>query len=201
MSYPESPWTMFPQIKRWITWQLPEYTSGRTNSIRIQYVETVAQAVKENMTVYVVPQSGQLTNWHWKPWVGIRDFSASQSLKSNETEKAGLVVLLPVGSRVLRKGRLLTPAYLETRFPLPEGEQPVYLKIGELQKGQIYLNGHNVGRFWKFGGTQELYYLPRSWMKAENQLVIFEELGLNPQNTALAFGESKQWTGVPLALK
>ncbi len=195
MSYPESPWTMFQRIKRLISWQLPKHASGRTNTVRIQYVETIAQAVKENMTVYIVPQTGELMSWNWKPWEEKNDFSASTSLNSDESEKEGLVVLLPVGSPVLRKGRLLTPSYLETRFPFPDGDQPVYLNIGELQKGQIFMNGHNVGRFWKYGGTQELYYLPRSWM---NQLVIFEELGLSPQNTSLAFGDSGQWTGFPL---
>jgi hypothetical protein len=101
----------------------------------------------------------------------------------------------------MRKGRLLTPAWFESSFDLPEGEQPVYLKIGEMQKGQLYLNGHNIGRFWKSGGTQEFYYLPRSWMKDKNKLVIFEELGLYPQNTSLVFSESGQWTGVLLDFK
>jgi hypothetical protein len=188
MSYPESPWTMFAEIKRWISWHLPKNASGRANTVRIQYIGDMPHAVKEHMTVYVVPSSGECTNWHWQPWEGSNDFSALQPVKGNEAEKEGIVVWLPIGSRVARKGRILTPSWFESYFPMPEGEQPVYLKIGEMQKGQIFLNGRNAGRFWRVGGTQEQYYLPRSWMKENNHLVIFEELGLYPQNTSLAFG-------------
>ncbi|RAP76070.1 beta-galactosidase [Paenibacillus montanisoli] len=198
MSYPDSPWTMFSQIKRWITWQLPASYAGTAPTVRIHYAEGTPESVKENMSVYAAPQSGQLTNWQWKRWEGSGDFTASQLVGSQQKEEEGLLVLLPAGSRLARKGRLLRPAYLSARFPLPAGERPVYLQIGELQKGQIFLNGHNVGRMWAYGGTQDQYYLPRSWMKAHNELVIFEELGLNPQNTSLVFGESGQWCSVKL---
>ncbi|WP_308639422.1 beta-galactosidase [Paenibacillus silvisoli] len=198
MSYPDSPWTMFPQIKRWITWELPASIAGTAPTVRIHFAEGSAEAVKENMAVYVAPSGGQLTNWQWKRWEGSGDFTASQLVGSQQKEEEGLIVLLPTGSRLARKGRLLRPAYLSARFALPDGDRPVYLQIGELQKGQIFLNGHNIGRMWAYGGTQDRYYLPRSWIKADNELVIFEELGLNPQNTSLVFGESGQWSAVKL---
>ncbi|WP_091217714.1 beta-galactosidase [Paenibacillus sp. BC26] len=199
LSYPDSPWTMFSQIKRWITWQLPVPTAdGAKLHVRIHYAENVPDAVKENLAVYVAPQSGELTNWAWKPWDESGDFSASQLMNGQAKEEEGLVVLLPVGNRVARKGRSLKPAYLQTHFKLPDGDRPVYLQIGELQKGQIFLNGHNVGRMWAYGGTQDRYYLPRSWMKADNELVIFEELGLNPQNTSLVVGDAGDWSSVQL---
>ncbi|SEO94372.1 beta-galactosidase [Paenibacillus sp. OV219] len=202
MSYPDSPWTMFPQIKRWITWQLPEHLSGQVCHIRIQYAEPNQATILENMAVYVAPCSGQLTNWQWKRWTGKSEAptsaSATEVVGAVGQEETGLVVLLPVGSRLARKGRLLRPAYLRTRFPMPEGDRPVYFKIGELQKGQIYMNGHNIGRFWAYGDTQDAYYLPRSWMQADNELVIFEELGLNPQGASLVLGESGSWTSVKL---
>ncbi|REE94584.1 glycosyl hydrolase family 35 [Paenibacillus taihuensis] len=206
MSYPDSPWTMFSQIKRWITWQLPEpQAAGQACKVRIQYAEPIPTAVQENIAVYVAPRSGQLTNWQWKQWTGeVENASAaaaSHAVDGGGQEAEGLVVLLPVGTRLARKGRLLRPAYLQTQFKMPEGDRPVYLKIGELQKGQIYMNGHNIGRFWAYGGTQDAYYLPRSWMKNDNELVIFEELGLNPQQTSLAYGESGSWTSVQLSFE
>lgn len=198
LSYPESPYTMFHGIKRLITWQLPEKASGRKNTVRVQYVGCVPDSVKENMTVYIVPKSGELSNWQWKLWEQAVDFTSSDTVKGNEEVKDSAVLLLPAGGNVARKGRLLTPSYFETHFTLPEGEQPVYLKVGEMNKGQIFLNGHNIGRFWRSGRTQELYYLPRSWMKETNQLVIFEELGLYPQDTSLVFGDSGQCTSARL---
>lgn len=201
LSYPESPYTMFHAIKRLITWQLPEKAAGKKSTVRVQYVGCVADSVKENMVVYIVPKSGKLSNWQWKPWEETIDFTSSQTVKGNDEEKDKAVLLLPAGGNIARKGRLLTPAYFETYFDYPEGEQPLYLKVGQMNKGQIFLNGHNVGRFWRYGKTQELYYLPRAWMKEKNQLIIFEELGLYPQDTQLVFGESGMWTSVLLEIK
>ena len=53
-----------------------------------------------------------------------------------------------------------------------------------MSKGQIFLNGHNVGRFWTVG-PQEDYYLPSCWLKEENELMLFEEQGLIPAGSAL----------------
>lgn len=201
MSFPESPWTMFSEIKRWIGWKLPQSASGKRNTVRIQYIGDLPELVKENLAVYVAPNSGELTNWQWKRWEGTDDFSASQQVEDRNTEKEEHVLLLPTGSRLARKGRHLAPAYLHASFPLPVGNRPVYLNVGELYKGQIFLNGRNVGRFWRSGGTQQLYYLPRAWMMDENRLVIFEELGLSPQHVSLAFGESGRWTVNTLVIK
>lgn len=50
------------------------------------------------------------------------------------------------------------------------------LRLGGLGKGQIWLNGHNVGRFWQIG-PQEDYKLPASWLAEQNELLIFAEEG------------------------
>jgi hypothetical protein len=50
------------------------------------------------------------------------------------------------------------------------------LRVGELVKGQIWLNGYNVGRYWQVG-PQENYKLPLSWLADENELLIFAEEG------------------------
>ena len=42
-------------------------------------------------------------------------------------------------------------------------------------KGVIFVNGRNLGRYWKVG-PQKTLYLPGSWLKkGENSFVIFEE--------------------------
>ena len=46
-------------------------------------------------------------------------------------------------------------------------------------KGQIYLNGRNIGRFWT-RGPQELYYLPECWLAGQNELMLFVEDGNLP---------------------
>jgi beta-galactosidase len=42
-------------------------------------------------------------------------------------------------------------------------------------KGIVFINGINLGRYWKVGPQQTLY-LPGCWLKnGKNEVVIFEE--------------------------
>jgi hypothetical protein len=50
------------------------------------------------------------------------------------------------------------------------------LRMGQLGKGQIWLNGRNLGRFWQIG-PQDAYKVPPSWLADENELLIFAEAG------------------------
>jgi beta-galactosidase len=41
-------------------------------------------------------------------------------------------------------------------------------------KGQVFINGQPLGRFWKIG-PQATLYLPAPWLKkGENEIVIFD---------------------------
>ncbi|MBP7687233.1 MAG: beta-galactosidase [Thermoflexales bacterium] len=53
-----------------------------------------------------------------------------------------------------------------------------------LRKGQLWLNGRNLGRYWQVG-PQEFYKVPASWLHAENELLIFEEETGYPIQTEL----------------
>jgi hypothetical protein len=71
------------------------------------------------------------------------------------------------------------PAFYRTSFrrdELPAALAALRLRVGELEKGQIWLNGRNVGRFWQIG-PQEDYKLPVSWLAEQNELLIFAEQG------------------------
>jgi hypothetical protein len=59
------------------------------------------------------------------------------------------------------------------------GAGPFKLHIPGMVKGQIWLNGHNLGRYWQIG-PQECYKLPVSWLRADNELVFFDEEGGQP---------------------
>ncbi len=194
LSFPESPWTMFTAIKRWLTWAVPE--GART--VQVRYSGGTAQSVRDNLTVYVVPKSGRCVNWRWRPWGPDAGAGSAATVPDDAERDDQLLVLLPSGDRVATKGRSLTPSWFETSFPMPPGDRPVYLRPGDLRKGQIYLNGHNVGRFWQVGRTQERYYLPRSWMLPRNRLTVFEELGIPPRNAGLEYGGSRRWSPVTI---
>ncbi len=49
-----------------------------------------------------------------------------------------------------------------------------FLDTRQLRKGQLWVNGKNLGRFW-FIGPQRALYLPASWLHAgDNDIVIFD---------------------------
>ncbi|WCJ43523.1 Beta-galactosidase [Euphorbia peplus] len=96
-------------------------------------------------------------------------------------------------------------------FNAPEGNEPLALDMEGMGKGQIWINGQSIGRYWtayangdcngcSYAGTfrppkcqvgcgkptQKWYHVPRSWLKpTDNLLVIFEELGGNPSRISL----------------
>lgn len=37
---------------------------------------------------------------------------------------------------------------LQTFFDAPGGQGPVKIDLGSMGKGQAWINGHNVGRYW-----------------------------------------------------
>jgi len=78
------------------------------------------------------------------------------------------------------------PVWYHSTFKAPTGDLPLFLTILQSKKGQIYLNGHNLGRFWSLG-PQSSYYLPECWIQEVNELVVFEEYGRPPTGSRLEF--------------
>ncbi|KAK4276546.1 hypothetical protein QN277_014682 [Acacia crassicarpa] len=96
-------------------------------------------------------------------------------------------------------------------FDAPEGDEALALDMGSMGKGQVWINGESIGRYWlayakgdckscSYSGTyrpdncqvgcgeptQRWYHVPRSWLKPTNNLiVVFEELGGNPGKISL----------------
>jgi beta-galactosidase len=55
-------------------------------------------------------------------------------------------------------------------------KQPVdtYLDLSKWGKGSVWLNGHNLGRYWNIG-PQQTIYVPAEWLKSgKNEIVILE---------------------------
>ncbi|MFP4353859.1 MAG: beta-galactosidase [Phycisphaerae bacterium] len=79
------------------------------------------------------------------------------------------------------------PAWWVSSFSdKPETSLPLFLQIEGPAKGQIVLNGRNVGRFWNLG-PQEWYYLPGCWLDEENEVAIFCEDGKAPAKSRLLY--------------
>ncbi len=80
------------------------------------------------------------------------------------------------------------PTWWRCSFKAKPHGPALFLDAQGLTKGQLFLNGHNVGRYWvsthdgKAVPTQRLYHLPQPWLSpsGENTLVIFDEHGASP---------------------
>ncbi|KAH1236768.1 Beta-galactosidase 9 [Glycine max] len=112
-----------------------------------------------------------------------------------------------------------TFTWYKTYFDVPGGIDPVALDFKSMGKGQAWVNGQHIGRYWtrvspKSGcqqvcdyrgaynsdkcstncgkPTQTLYHVPRSWLKATNNLlVILEETGGNPFEISVKLHSSR----------
>jgi len=67
------------------------------------------------------------------------------------------------------------PALYKGSFTLDEVSD-TYLDMRTFGKGFVFLNGHNLGKYWQIGPQQTLY-VPAGWLKkGVNQVVVFDEL-------------------------
>ncbi|XP_078432092.1 beta-galactosidase-like [Wolffia australiana] len=97
-------------------------------------------------------------------------------------------------------------------FNAPAGDDPLAVDMGSMGKGQVWINGQSIGRYWpaykasgscgscSYAGTfnenkclsncgeasQRWYHVPRSWLNPTgNLIVVFEEWGGNPAGISL----------------
>ncbi|GMY10357.1 beta-galactosidase 8 [Fagus crenata] len=105
--------------------------------------------------------------------------------------------------------------WYKTKFDAPAGNDPVAIDFTGMGKGEAWVNGQSIGRFWPTyiasnGGctdscdyrgkydsskclkncgkpSQTMYHVPRSWLQPSgNTLVLFEEIGGNPAQISFA---------------
>ena len=59
-----------------------------------------------------------------------------------------------------------------------------YFDMSNYSKGMIYINGHNLGRYWNIGPQQRLF-CPASWLnKGKNDIVVFDFLQLEEKTVS-----------------
>ena len=87
------------------------------------------------------------------------------------------------------------PSWYRSTFKATHTDVPLWLEPRGMTKGQIYLNGHNVGRYFvatasgKTVPPQKKYYLPKPWLHTDksNELLLFEEHDRAPNRCALKY--------------
>lgn len=99
------------------------------------------------------------------------------------------VFSLPMENEYLSKLNYTTidtvslPKYYKGKFNLDETGD-TFIDMSKWQKGVVWVNGHNLGRYWNVGPQQRLY-CPAPWLKkGENEIIVFELHGKKPERIA-----------------
>ena len=59
-----------------------------------------------------------------------------------------------------------------------------YLDLSGYQKGYVWVNGHNLGRYWNIGPQQRLY-CPAPWLRrGANEVLVLDLLQTEPKPIA-----------------
>ncbi len=95
---------------------------------------------------------------------------------------------LPLNLRMLGQLKFTSqkangPAFYRVRFNV-EKQADTFLDMRPWGKGMVWVNGHNLGRYWNIG-PQQTMYVPGVWLKpGRNEILILDLLG--PQNSIVA---------------
>ncbi|KAI4368179.1 hypothetical protein MLD38_016766 [Melastoma candidum] len=135
-----------------------------------------------------------------------------------EGEQLGLDKLTAANSSLWKNSQSVPTnknlIWYKATFSTPKGVGPLSLNLSSMGKGQAWVNGQSIGRYWPaniaptegcnencdYRGThdastcqrncglptQTLYHVPRSWLNPEeNLLVLHEEIGGDPTKISL----------------
>ncbi|KAK9993670.1 hypothetical protein SO802_023373 [Lithocarpus litseifolius] len=75
--------------------------------------------------------------------------------------------------------------WYKTQFDAPKGNDPVALNLGSMGKGEAWVNGQSIGRYWvsfltpEGSPSQTWYNVPRSFLNPKGNLLVLleEEIG------------------------
>ena len=82
-----------------------------------------------------------------------------------------------------KKGGTDLPAFYRAEFQLA-ATGDTFLDLSAWGKGMVWVNGHNLGRFWNIGPQQTLY-CPGPWLKrGRNEIVLYELNGAQRHSVA-----------------
>lgn len=128
--------------------------------VRILNSKSESQDLSNNLWTYQVGLSGEKSNIFTEKGAQSADWKTADSFPSQPL------------------------VWYMTRFDAPSGTRPLVLNLRSMSKGEVWINGESIGRYWvsfktpKGEPSQSLYHIPRSFLKpSENLLVLFEEMG------------------------
>ncbi len=117
---------------------------------------------------------GDEVAWNLKDWV-IRTFP-------DDYDSALLALKRKADGAKMGLGLNSKSGYYRGYFNLKKTGD-TFLDMESWGKGQVYVNGHAIGRFWHIGPQQTLY-VPGCWLKkGRNEVIVLDVVG--PENTVM----------------
>ncbi|KAJ1401215.1 Glycoside hydrolase, family 35, partial [Sesbania bispinosa] len=132
-------------------------------------------------------KSLNLTNSTWGYQVGL----IGEQLEVYKGQNSTDIEWTQLGKNIMDQ----TLIWYKTIFDTPEGDDPVALDLSSMGKGEAWVNGQSIGRYWILfhdsngKPSQSMYHVPRSFLKDKgmNILVLLEEGGGDPLGISLNF--------------
>ncbi|XP_058109027.1 beta-galactosidase 15-like [Magnolia sinica] len=143
--------------------------------------------------------SKDLSASQWSYKIGLNGYAQEVYSENPKHDPKWTTEALPLNRRM---------TWYKTTFKPPLGEEPVVVDLLGMGKGEAWVNGQSIGRFWPtfkapsdgcgncdYRGTydpkrcttgcgeptQRWYHVPRSFLRSsDNTLILFEEMGGNP---------------------
>lgn len=124
-------------------------------------------------------------------WEGIEALSDETEISFAKWEAPTASMFGPMP----KKAPKLEPAWWRTTFTLEKTGSHFYFDATGLTKGQLYVNGRHLCRYWvathdgKPVPPQSKYYIPAAWLVAGvNEITLFDEHGALPSKCKLTNG-------------
>jgi Glycosyl hydrolases family 35./F5/8 type C domain. len=155
--------------------QLPPVKKGQELKILIEAMGRInfGRAIKDykgitESVVITTEQEGHELSWNLKRWSILTipdDYQTAVHALSTAAANGG-------GSPFHGRG------YYRGYFNLKKKRLgDTFLNMEQFGKGQVYVNGHAIGRFWNIGPQQTLY-VPGCWLKpGRNEVIVLDVVG------------------------
>jgi hypothetical protein len=155
-----------------------EAVTGGKNEIKLELLEPLADGVRLDRCVTFYQSTGAATpsdGWAFAPW----------SVPATDDD----------AWRPVPKSLPSQPSWLMCSFAVESLDTPLVLQLDGMSKGQVVLNGHDLGRYWhqtregKIVDATPRCYLPEAWLKTDepNVLMLFDEHGRTPSKCKLVY--------------
>ncbi|KAL9414814.1 hypothetical protein AB3S75_043137 [Citrus x aurantiifolia] len=162
------------------------------------HFESYKTGVLGPVVLHGIDEGKRDLSWHkWSYKIGLQGEAMVTGLGSQSS--IPFVSWVP-SSLEHKKQQPLT--WYKAYFDAPEGDEPLAMDMSSMNKGQVLINGQNIGRYWtaiangacrncNYTGTyrptncgfdcgkpsQQWYHVPRSWLRPrQNLLIVFEEI-------------------------